>query len=42
MRQLLGDPFLLVLLTPAQWLFAAATLMYVGTIRDIVAEVRGQ
>ena len=29
------------LLTPAQWLFLAAALMYVGIIRDIARELRG-
>ncbi|MEV6415336.1 hypothetical protein [Kribbella sp. NPDC051718] len=29
------------LMPPAQWLFVAAALMYVGISRDIVAEVRG-
>jgi hypothetical protein len=29
-------------MTPAQWLFLAAALFYVGIIRDIAAEVRGE
>jgi hypothetical protein len=30
------------LLTPVQWLFVAAALLYVGIIHDIAAEVRGE
>ncbi|HEY0687593.1 MAG TPA: hypothetical protein VGD71_01025 [Kribbella sp.] len=29
------------LMTPAHWLFLAAALLYVGIIRDIARELRG-